>query len=95
MPRTTDNPKSNAACISFNPKRFRDFIKYARKEGKKNRDDTPSFAATAREIVHFVLDIYFSQEMQIVREMDGSSTLEFIKRSTILELKRLTKGRMR
>lgn len=95
MPRMTDTPKSNETRITFNPKRFREFIQYARKEGEKTKNEIPSLAATAREIVHFVLDIYFSEKMQKVREMDGSSTLEFIKRSTIMELNRLTKGRMR
>ena len=93
MPRMTNTPTSNRTDITFAPKRFRDWIKYVNKEGRKNKDDAPSFSATARDILYFILDIYFSKEMQTLRERDGSSTLEFVKRATIVELKKMSKFR--
>ena len=91
MPRMTNAPTSNRTDITFAPKRFRDWIKYVNKEGRKNNDDAPSFSATARDILYFILDIYFSKEMQTLRERNGSSTLEFVKRATIEKLKKESK----
>ena len=93
MGRTTHTSTSNRTTIYFKPKRFRDYIKYVRAEGTKDGDDKPNLSATARDILYFILDIYFSKEMQTIRERDGSSTLEFIKRATILELKKVSKFR--
>ena len=93
MGRTTHAPTYNRTTINFKPKRFRDYIKYVRAEGTKDGDDKPNLAATARDILYFILDIYFSKEMQTLQERDGSSTLEFIKRATISELKRVSKFR--
>ena len=93
MGRTTHTPTSNQTRINFKPKRFRDYIKYVRAEGTKDGDDKPNLSATARDILYFILDIYFSKEMQTLRERDGSSTLEFVRRSTIAELKRVSKFR--
>ena len=91
MGRTTHT--CNKTSINFKPKRFQDYIKYVRAEGTKGGGDKPNLSATARDILYFILDIYFSKEMQTLRERDGSSTLEFIKRATILELKRMVKFR--
>ena len=59
MPRMTNTPKNNRIDSCFNPKRFRDFVKYAHKEGRKDQHGTPNFAATARDILYFILGHLF------------------------------------